>query len=223
MLVSRLWTPKPGEFDPAVSMLRDPRLRGIDRRGRAIWDIAGGADTALWRDVRQPYTIADQSAITLASTQKALWTPALTILPANYWYVGKIVKLTAFIKAVTGTTPGNYAFAMAYGAGDAPAPIVASVARAAVASQTSVIMIEGYAICRSIGTAGTLSMWGHARADLALMLSTNQPSLFPSGGTTVVSTIDTTVGTNAVTFQMSRSGSTAETAAAVGLVFEALN
>lgn len=181
------------------------------------------ADGIYYRDLRQPFTIADQAAITLATTQKALWLPALTILPANYWTVGKKVKLTAFLKLVTAVTPGNYVFAMAYGAGDAPAPIVVSAARAAVASQTFAAVIEGYATCRSIGVTGTLSMWGMAIVDLLGVLSTAQPILFPQAGGSVVSTIDTTVGTNALTFQMSRSGSTAETAVAVDVLMEALN
>lgn len=186
-------------------------------------EIIGGADGIFYRDLREPHIVVDEAAITLAATQKALWAPARTILPANYWRVGKVVKLTAFCKATTGTTPGNYAYAMAYGSGDAPTPIVASVARAAVASVTNIpLTLEGYMECRSIGATGTCRMWGKAFADLALQLSTNQPNLFPSSAPADV-TIDTTVGTNAVTFQMSRSGSTAETVTTVGLLFEALN
>jgi hypothetical protein len=196
---------------------------GWEEGAEPLFEIGGGADGIFYRDLREPHIVVDESAITLASTQKALWAPARTILPANYWRVGKVVKLTAFCKATTGATPGNYAYAMAYGSGDAPTPIVASVARAAVASQTNIpLTIEGYMECRSIGAAGTCRMWGKAFADLALQLSTNQPNLFPSSAPADV-TIDTTVGTNAVTFQMSRSGSTAETVTTVGLLFEALN
>jgi len=181
------------------------------------------SDGIYYRDTRQPFTIADQAAITLATTQKALWAPALTILPANYWTVGKIVKLTAAIKLVSDGSAANYVFGMAYGAGDAPAPIVISASRAAVVSFTGLAIMEGYAICRSIGTAGTLSMWGMVTAELGAILSTAQPILFPTAGVTVVSTIDTTVGTNALTFQLQRSGAGVYTAAAVGLVMEALN
>lgn len=184
------------------------------------------ADGIYYRDTRQPFQVADLPAITLATTLKMMWTPGVTsptILPANYWTIGKTVKLTAFLKLVTGTTPGNYVFGMAYGAADAPACNVASVARAAAASQTFGAFIEGYATCRSVGTTGTLSMWGMVFVDLLGMLSTNQPNVFPSAGVTVVSTIDTTVGTNSLQFQMSRSGSTAETVQVVGLLMEALN
>lgn len=180
------------------------------------------ADGIFYRDLRQPFTIADSAGITLTTTHKALWVPALTILPANYWTVGKCVKLTAAVKISSGVA-GNYTFAMGYGAGDNPAPIVQSAARAYVASVGPFLTFwQGYATCRSIGTAGTLSMWGMVYVDLALMLSTNQPNVFPQNGTTVVSTIDTTVGTNALTFQMIASAGT-HTATTVGLLMEALN
>lgn len=197
---------------------------GWEDGSEPIYEIVGGADGIFYRDLREPHMIADEAAITLATTQKALWAPARTILPANYWRTGKVVKLTAFCKATTGTTPGNYAYAMAYGAGDAPTPIVASVARAAVASVTNIpILLEGYMEFRgSPGTAAASRMWGRAMADLALQLSTAQPNLFPSSAPADIN-IDTTVGTNAVTFQMSRSGSTAETVTTTGLLFEALN
>ena len=180
------------------------------------------ADGIYYRDLRQPFVTADQSGVTLTTSHKALWSPALTILPANYWTVGKTVKLTAAVKLSSGTA-GNYTYAMAYGAGDNPAPIVASAARAYVASVGPFLTFwQGYAVCRSIGTAGTLSMWGTAITDLALQLSTAQPNVFPQNGTTVVSTIDTTVGTNALTFQMIASAGT-HTATTVGLLMEALN
>jgi len=67
------------------------------------------ADGIYYRDLRQPFQIADLGSITLASTQKMMWTPGVTsptILPANYWTLGKTVKLTAFLKLVTAATPG---------------------------------------------------------------------------------------------------------------------
>jgi hypothetical protein len=92
-----------------------------------------------------------------------------------------------------------------------------------VAGLTFGALIKGYAQCRSTGTVGTLSMWGEVIVDLAGMLSTAQPNVFPSGGVTVVSTIDTTATGNGLYFQMNRSGSTAETVQVVGLAMEAMN
>lgn len=180
-------------------------------------------DGPFYLDLRQPFVIADQVAITLATTQKALWAPGQTMVPANYWYVGKRVWLHAAVKLVTDGTAGNYVFGMAYGAGDAPTPIVVGSSQAGVVSKTFLAIFDGYAQCRSIGAAGTLSMSGFVYPDLSGVLSTAIPYVFPTAGVTVVSTIDTTVGTNALTFQAQRSGAGVWTAATVDLHMVAMN
>lgn len=185
------------------------------------------ADTPLWRDLRQPFVIADFGGITLTTTQKMLWTPGagnpMGNFPANYWTVGKTVKLTMLTKWTSGTA-GNIAFGMAYGAADAAAPNVVSATRAAIASVGPfLVRAEGYAVCRSTGTAGTLSMSGFVDFPIDLMLSTVGGSFgFPSAGGTVVSTIDTTVGTNGLFFQALRSAGT-DTVTPVWVGIEALN
>jgi hypothetical protein len=184
------------------------------------------ADGIFYRDSRQPWLIADTGNITLAATQKMLWTPGVGNpwnLPANYWTVGKTVKLTAMFKVSTGTA-GNWVVGMAYGAADAPAAIVVSQSHAKIASVGPfVVFMEGYATCRSTGTAGTLNMWGTAVIPIDLALSTVGNVLpWPSAGTGVVSTIDTTVGTNGLFFTASNSAGT-DTFAMIGMVMEALN
>lgn len=181
------------------------------------------ADGIFYRDLRIVPPILDQSAITLATTQKALWAPAVTVLPANYWWPGKTVALTAFLKFVTDGTAGNYVFGMGAGVGDAPAVIVVSSSQAGVTAKTFGVIMEGYATCRTIGTAGTISMWGRAMPDLSGVLSTAQPIVFPTAGVTVVSTLDTTLGTTALTFQAQRSGAGVWTAAAVSIFIEPMN
>jgi hypothetical protein len=181
-------------------------------------------DGPYYRDTRMPISVIDESSIATTTTAKACWPVARTILPANYWTVGKTVKLTAMIKQTTGTA-GNLTYSMALGTGDAPAVIVASTARAKIASVGPFCtFIQGYATCRSlgVGTAATISMWGLAVSDLALMLSTTQPNVFPPAGATVVSTFDPTLGTLALTFQITESGG-AGTMVCVGLLMEALN
>lgn len=169
------------------------------------------------------HILVDESPITLATTMKALWAPARTMLPANYWYPGKIVKLTAFGKATTDGTAGNYVFELAYGAGDAPTPLVAGATVAGSTSQTNISwMAQAYAECRSIGATGTLRMWGEWRPAVALLASTLQPYLFPSSAPADV-TIDTTVATNALTFQLQRSGAGVWTATTTNIVYEDLN
>jgi hypothetical protein len=66
-------------------------------------------------------------------------------------------------------------------------------------------------------------MWGAAQFPLGLMLSTSdQHAVFPTNGTTVVSTIDTTVGTNALMFHAIRSAGT-DAVVTTNLIMEALN
>jgi hypothetical protein len=66
-------------------------------------------------------------------------------------------------------------------------------------------------------------MWGCAQFPVDLVLSTVQTQfVFPSAGVTVVSTIDTTVATNALMFHAIRSAGT-DAVVCVGLTLEALN
>ena len=61
------------------------------------------ADGLYYSDLRQPFTIADLASVTLATTQKCMWAPGAaspTVLPANYWTVGKAVRMHAFLKLV---------------------------------------------------------------------------------------------------------------------------
>jgi hypothetical protein len=183
------------------------------------------ADGIYYNDIRLPFQTADYTGVALTTTMKTLWAVGATsptILPANYWTVGKTVKLEAFFSWASGTA-GNVNFGMCYGAADAPAANVSHTARAAVASVTGSAYAVGFATCRSTGTAGTLSMWGTIIYDSTVMLAaTGQAASFPAGGVTVVSTIDTTVGTNALSFQASRSAG-ADTVTAKSVLFTALN
>jgi hypothetical protein len=176
-------------------------------------------------DHKLPWIIADQSNVTPTTTMKNCWANGATsptILPANYWYPGKLLRLTANIKLTTGTA-GNSQWGMAYGAADAPTAVVTTATRAKIASVGPFgVFIQGYARCRSIGTAGTLSMWGFVYPDLGAFLSTTDNWVFPSNGSTVVSTIDTTVGTNSLFFEYLTSAGT-DTITTTDIVLEALN
>lgn len=181
------------------------------------------ADGIFYRDLREPHIVLDESAVTLSTTDKLLFPIARTILPANYWRVGKVVKLTAFGKATTDGTAGNYIFKMYYGSADATGVSVAGATVAGTVSQTNITWVaEGYAECRSIGATGTLRMWGTWRPAVALLASTLQPYVFPASAPADV-TIDTTVGTNGPNFQLQRSGAGVWTATTTNLLFEAVN
>lgn len=183
------------------------------------------ADGIYYRDTRQPFTIADLGSITLTTTSKCLWTPGVTSptqLPVNYWTVGKLVKLTAGLKWTNGVA-GNTTVGMCYGTADNPGAIVNSTSHAKIASVGPFLAyIQGYIQCRSVGSAGTISMWGAIHWPIDLMLSTvGTVQGFPSAGGTVVSTIDTTVVGGPYFQALTSAG--ADAVVAVGLVMEALN
>lgn len=169
------------------------------------------AEGIYYVDSRPPFLIADQSAVVPTTTHKACWATGAngpTILPAYFWSVGRKVRLSANLKLTTGTA-GNSAFAMALGTGDNPAVLVATATRAKIASVGPFgIFIQGFATCRSIGSAGTISLHGHAKPDLGVFLSTTDNWIFPANGTTVVSTFDTSLATLSLTFQYLTSAGT---------------
>lgn len=177
-----------------------------------------------YNNLRTPsHILVDESSVTLATTMKALWPAARTMLPANYWYVGKTVELVAFGKATTDGTAGNYVFELAYGAGDAPTPLVAGATVAGTVSQTNITWSAwAYIECRAIGATGILRMWGQWSPAVALLASTLQPYVFPGSAPADVS-IDTTVGTNALLFQLQRSGAGVWTALTTGIILKELN
>jgi hypothetical protein len=183
------------------------------------------ADGLYYVDKRLPNIIADQGSVTPTTTMKNIWANGAanpTILPANYWYAGKTLRLSANIKLTTGTA-GNSVFEMAYGAADAPSALSLTRTSAKIASVGPFgIFMQGFATCRSIGSSGTLSMWGFVLPSLDVFLSTVQPMPFPTAGGTVTSTIDTTVGTNGLSFQYQTSAGT-DTILATDIILESMN
>lgn len=182
-------------------------------------------DGRFFVDRRPPFNIADFASVAPGTTATTLWPVggvSPTILPANYWIPGRCIRITAGLKWTSGTA-GNITVGASYGAASNPAAIVNSTARAAVASVGPfLVFVTAHFECRSVGTTGTLSMWGHAQFPLGLMLSTvDQNAIFPSNGTTVVSTIDTTVGTNAPMIHAIRSAGT-DAVVCVSLITESV-
>jgi hypothetical protein len=177
-----------------------------------------------YQNLRQQAVLtADEGAITLATTQKALWLPAKTLIPTGLWRPGKIFKLSAFGKATTDGTAGNYVFELGLGAGDAPAAFVVGPSVAGTVSQTNVTWAaQGFAECRTFGTAGILRLWGAWNPVVALVASTLGPYLMPNA-TPADITFDFTVGTNALTFQCQRSGAGVWAMTTTSIIMEELN
>lgn len=202
-----------------------PEVLGFDREsGEPVWGIGGAADTNNFRDTRVDPITTDEGNVTLATTQKALWPYARTLLPANYFNrIGKTVKLTAWGKTTTDGTAGNYVAGVGYGSSDAPTALGAGAAVAGTTSQSNISWrFEAYATCRLIGATGTLMAFGQWMPAVAVLASTLQPYIIPSSAA-VATTVDTTVGTNSLVCTLQRSSTGVWTIATQALIFEALN
>jgi hypothetical protein len=179
-------------------------------------------------DTKTPFLNADPSAVTLATTYKAL-VPAASLSPlgTNYFgYVGKAVRIWAFGRITTAATPGNIQLGILYGTGaDANGTtIVQSGTVALVASQTNLSWsLDVDIVCRSIGSAGTLIGLGEAHFNVGVIASTNQPIMLPASAPAVSASVDLTSATSLLSLQALRSGSTAETMQVHGFKMFALN
>lgn len=169
-------------------------------------------DGQFYNDLRAPFIIADVAAVTLAATNKALYTVSnVPAMGKDYWWAGKQVEINVFGRITTAATPGNLTLALLYGTGaDANGvSLAASAAVALVASQTNIVWrVKFYVHCRAIGSSGSLFADGDAQFGTAViavggfMLPASAPA---------AATCDLTVASNVLSVQALRSGSTAET------------
>jgi hypothetical protein len=161
-----------------------------------------------------PLVNADEAAVTLASTYKAI-IPAARINIGTQFFnkAGRRLRIRAFGKITTGATPGNGQIGILFGTGaDANGVnVVQSAAFALIANQTNLSWnSEIYIHVRSLGAAGTLFGTGWIEFNPAVVASTAQPLMIPASAAAVSSSVDLT-GTLIPSLQFLRSGSTAET------------
>lgn len=183
------------------------------------------ADGLFYNDTRAPHMVADLSAVTLATTDKALYPAAnFPILGSNYFWVGKKIKIRLFGKITTGTTPGNGTWDVYWGTGaDANGTILASsAALTLLASQTNLSWFAEFTIhCRALGSgsAGSLFAWGQGYFNTAVVAAGDW--IAPTSAAAAVG-VDTTAA-NIISVQFKRSGSTAETMTVQDLDAVAMN
>jgi len=174
------------------------------------------ADGLFYNDLREPFIGADIAAVTLLTTDLALYPAAnFPVLGGQYFgRIGKKLKIRLFGRMTTGATPGNLVFDVYYGDGTAAnGTLLASSlsTTALVASKTNLSwMLETTVHCRSLGATGTLFCTGYALMNVGLVLSTAQPILIPDSAAVVSGSCDLTVA-KIISVQAKRSGSTAET------------
>ncbi len=72
------------------------------------------ADGLFYLDQREPFIGADLAAVTLSTTDKALYTPsAFPVLGGQYFSrIGKKVRIRAFGKITTAAPPGHLTFGL---------------------------------------------------------------------------------------------------------------
>lgn len=183
-------------------------------------------DGPFYNDLRSPFTAADIAAVTLATTDLALYPVAnFPVLGSNYFgWIGKKLRIWMFGRITTAATPGNGTFDVYWGTGAAANGTIigSSAAFALTASQTSLSWRASFDItCRAFGASGALLCTGEASFNNAVVANTLQPLLIPASAA-VQTTVDLTAA-NIVSVQFKRSGSTAETIQVHELNVAALN
>lgn len=171
------------------------------------------ADGLFYHDTREPFIGADLTAVTLATTAKALYTPSnFPVLGGQYFgRIGKKLRIRIAGRITTGITPGNGSFNVYYGTGaDANGVILMTGTPVAlIASQTNLSWrAELFVHSRSLGSTGTLFCTGNATFNTAVMASGTM--LLPASAPAASAACDLTAAL-IVSIQFLRSGSTAET------------
>jgi hypothetical protein len=209
------------------------RLRNLPTIGERIegWLAKAGhllrADGLYYNDMRAPFIGADVTAVTLASTAKALYPASnFPVLGGQYFAViGKALRIRLFGRMTTGATPGNGSFNVYYGTGaDANGTLLMTGTPVALVANGTTLpwMCEIDVHCRSTGSAGTLFCTGWSLFHVGLLLSTAAPMLLPATAPAVSGAVDLTAA-NIISVQFLRSGSTAETMQVHNMQVIALN
>lgn len=170
------------------------------------------ANDIFYMDTLPPWLVADISAVTLATTAKALYpASSFPILGSGFFkYAGKALLIRMFGRITTAATPGNGSWDIYWGTGaDANGTIiVSSAAEALTASQTNISWyMEALIRCRSTGTTGTCFGTGYAIFGEAVKAVRQ---MIPASAPAVSGSLDLNAA-NIVSVQFKRSGNTAET------------
>lgn len=170
------------------------------------------AGTQNYHDTIDPFVSADEAAVTLAATYKALMPAARYNLGSQFFNkVGRRLRIRMFGKLTTAVTPGNGQIGVLFGTGadNNGVNVVQSAAFTLIAAQTNLSWaMEIYIHCRSLGATGTLFGTGRLLFNSSVVATPTQ--LMPASAAVVSAACDLT-GTLIPSVQFLRSGSTAET------------
>ncbi len=183
------------------------------------------ADGLFYNDLREPFIGADVAAVTLSTTDKALYPKDnFPVLGGQYFArIGKKMRIRLFGKITTAATPGNLTIGIYYGTGaDANGVLLqSSAAQTLIASQTNLSwQIEVFVHARSLGSTGTLFVTGKCFFNTAVIAAGT--FLIPASAAAVSGACDLTSAL-ILSVQAKRSGSTAETMAVQDMEVISLN
>lgn len=183
-------------------------------------------DGPFYLDTRSPFTAANITSVTLATTDSALYPVAnFPVLGSNYFgWLGKKIKIRMFGQITTGATPGNGTWDIYWGTGaNANGTILASsAALTLVASQTNISWwIDLDIVCRAFGGSGSGALLCTGVGFFGTAVMAAGTFLVPASAPAQV-TVDLTAA-NIVSAQFKRSGSTAETMQVVDMNVIAMN
>lgn len=186
-----------------------PRMGDIITRGEPT-----AFDGPFWNDYRQPHISGDRAQVTLATTDKAMYLPGDFPVLGNAYFnnmLGKKLWIGMFGKITTAATPGNLTVDVYFGSGaDANGTILASsAAQTLIAAQTNLSWeMQFWVHTRTLGVSGALFCRGDAFFNTAVVAVGD--FLVPASAAAAV-TVDVT-GSNIISVQWKRSGSTVEVA-----------
>lgn len=191
-----------------------------------VLNISGGDFASA--DVVLVQAIADGATYTNSTTETSLLpNPAVFTLPANYFYVGRTLRVSAWGEIATGAGPGNLNFRVRYGSATTGIIIADTGAIAMTASIATKFIwsIEVLITCRALGSGTSGSLFGIGRA--TGMTSVTPPVISNMGSagnaTPAPAGIDTTTAT---TLQVTALSSVAVAATQLilhGFTLEAMN
>ena len=182
------------------------------------------ADGLFYQDTRAPFIGADITAVTLATTLKALYPASnFPVLGGQYFnYIGKKLKIRLFGKVTTDGTAGNGNFGVFYGSGadNTGVSLVTSTAVALTTTQTNLSWwAEFYISCRSTGSAGTLFCEGMAVFNEGVLAARQ---MIPASAAVVSGACDLTAA-NIISVQYTRTGAGVWTMAVQDMEVTAMN
>lgn len=147
-------------------------------------------------EVLMPIAVADMSAVA-GTTEGVLWSAGYSALPANFFDgPGKCLRVRAFGVMTTGATPGTLILTPRYGTTTSGTSLGAGATSATLAASVTGVpwFLDYTLVCRSIGTAGTVTGYGVWESVRGL---TSAPGAVECGNGSVA-TIDTTAATGGI-------------------------